>query len=733
MDNYRTVASFRIDSIKNEPLPSQVEGLPFSSEQLHELLENCPAVLVSPQSQQDSLPFTPVEPKSELGYQLQQPSPEHRRSFELIPSEPGQVWTDEYGNEYGALTLKGNNFSQPGILEHPTASEGFIAYGLQESSIIERVMKASKLLRSRNITTEYTIGLAEPKQYPWPLIDSMTDAYESVPLKEYKRRIITNYWENLSDEKRTPLALADLYKKFEDMTFYISLRATDTAYRLHDMKSEASRNKIYDQINKQQLLPEGISALDSTNPNDIDRYLEHVFCPRAGRNYARLHKDLAHGFAHGLNMSALGSIVDLDSINGAPLGFGDDEITDEDRAKDIADIISAVSDMQHFREPSGGVHFMNSYINETITQYESLESALEQLTRTLDALREVLESRDRLSEKDYADVAIAYAHLYLYEIAKATLSDESLGELSNEIKLHLYDAISNPEVDAAIDDQFSINSEMYVAELLEEHTNEISQAVYEGDMFDILAEIQESYTRPMSYVGNLMIDQVRSAYYSEITRHIITARQLQKSRENGDNVISDTIHRIVQFGILRGYDKELRLIAEAKVAELIPSLEERLMAASNFTVSQSLLPEYSSFANMGLNESHLWLCTDQVPLAALIDCVESSTAHIEFEELQLSTDINNTIVLPAHVSGVVTEEIISDSLLDGWSEINNEDQRALCVNFDKRPSYVLIRETLDQDTQRIRLQLSKDTLELLASTGLSLRQLQLASEQPKLF
>ncbi|HEX7484109.1 MAG TPA: hypothetical protein VF281_03075 [Candidatus Saccharimonadales bacterium] len=733
MNSHRTIASFRIDSVKDQPLPSHFEGLPFSSEQINELLENCPAILVSPEAIQDSLPFSSDESADPYNYQLRQPSSEHRRSFEIVPTEPGQTWTDEYGNEYSALTLKGNNFSNPSILEHPTASEGFIAYGLQESSIIGRVMRASQLLRSRHITTEHTIGLAEPKQYPWPLIDSMTNAHELIPLKEYKRRIVTQYWEDLPDSMRTPAELAELYRKFEDMTFYVSLRATDTAYRLHDMQNEQTRRNVYNQIDQQHLLPEGADSLDPTNPNDIDRYLEHVFCPRAGRNYARLHTDMTHGFAHGLNMSALGSIVDLDSISGAPLGFDDKEITDKDRAKDIADVMSAISTMQYFRAPTGCVHFMHSYINETIAQHSSLDSALDQLTSVLDILHKDVQSRDRLNERDYTNIAIAYAYDYFYQLVETALPEGQIDKLQTEIRSYLRDAISNPEITAAIHEEFNANSQTYVDELIDEHTNEISTAVYEGGRFDILEAIQQTYSRPSSHVGSLMIEQTLLTYYNEITRHIIAARTQQKSQETDENIPSDVAHRVAQLHILRQYNDELRPIAEAKVAELIPLLEDRLIAATNFTVSKSLLPDYPSFANMGLSESHLWLCTDQVPLTAAVSCIESSNLHLEIDQLLLSDDVDNTVIIPAFTPGVVIDEIISDSLFDGWTHVDNEDESVLLVSLDKQPSYMLTRETNSQGEQYLTLQLPKDAYEALAAGKISLRQLLPADVQPTLF
>jgi hypothetical protein len=737
MNSHKTVESFRIDTVKEHALPNHIDGLPFSGEELRSLLENCPAILVSPDITQDSIPFNPIASDAVDDYHLRQPSAMHRRSFEIVVPDQMQPWTDEFGNIYNALTLKGNNFSNPSIMEHPTASEGYIAYGLQESSIIGRVLKASEVLRARNISTEYTIGLAEPKQYPWPLIDSQTDAHEMISLKEYKRRIIDDYWRSLDDDKRTPEALADLYKKFQDMTFYVSLRATDTAYRLFDMSNESTRQSTFNFINQQQLMSDNSEPLNAANPKDMHRYLEQVFSPRVGRNFARLHIDMSHRFAHGYNMSALGSIVDLDSIHGEPLGFGDADVSDLDRAQDIADVIAAIDAMEHLNISNDHTaeaiyKFLDSYISETIALKPDLTSALLHLEQVFGELANDIRQRNVSLGIHNPTMILEYVNEYLYTLITEVVPSDQIVELETRAGLCIHDVIGDDKTDARIDQDFNESAEKYISESVDEYANEITSAATDGDVYDILSDLTQTFTKPSSYMGSLMIDQVLESYHAEIERRFgeIDIDQAQLSEQHP---LSRLLCATVSRRVLRHYNDDLRLFATAKVGVLLPTLEDELLKASTFTVTDSILDGYSSFANMGLNESHLWRCTEDVDLSDIIEFLDESNVEFELEPLVMHDIINRTVTIPAYRENVRVDEIISNLTLDGWSHSRVDGQPVLNISYAEHPSYVLIKEVVDDTQQRIRLQLPIEAVELIKSGARTLKQLLPSYEQPMLF
>ncbi|HET9173809.1 MAG TPA: hypothetical protein VFN56_00840, partial [Candidatus Saccharimonadales bacterium] len=178
------VESFVIPAVKDESLPSEIPGFKPGVAFIGKLLTNCPGIIADPMALrvQDTLPFSdpnPYETNCLDEIQLSWPSPHHLRSFEVKHKDLDEIWVDEFGHKYSSLNLKGNNFSSPGVVRSGTASRRVVGYGLQESAVMRRVLRASRLLRTNDISTEYILGLAEPKTLPWPLTDSATGYIET--------------------------------------------------------------------------------------------------------------------------------------------------------------------------------------------------------------------------------------------------------------------------------------------------------------------------------------------------------------------------------------------------------------------------------------------------------------------------------------------------------------------------------------------------------------------------
>lgn len=730
MKTHRTVESFRIDAIKEVQLPSSIEGLPFDAAALQKLLVDCPAILTDPQAVQDSLPFTIDSNEVTDTFHLHQPSDAHKRSFEVISPEPHQMWMDEYGNRYGALTLKGNNFSNPSIVEHPTASEGFIAYGLQESSIIERVVRASEALRSRNISTEYTIGVAEPKQYPWPLLGAEADAYEMVSLKEYKRRIVDNYWQDLPEVQRTPQVLAELYSKFQDMTFYVSLRATDTAYRLYDMSDLASRRRVFSCINDQGYLPPDTTPLDASRPEDLDRYVEQVFSPNAGRNYARLHVGMSHGFAHGYNMSALGSIVDLDSVRGALLGLDDEPVTNHDRAKDLRDAISAInsfggSSPLHTAISKASLEFVDSYINESMIQHGSPLSAVHYLNDVFTTLAENMQQTRSGFQYANPNELFQYVNARLVAVLGELTSDEELNASRDQVRQCLQAVMHDSAMDEVIEGQFRADVDSYAQELIEEYVNEITTAVINGEQYDVYADFSRSFAVSSSYISTMMVDKTVAMYAAELGQRLSDVVASQQNNDTYASLVSQAVYR----SILKEYDAELKLFAKMKLLQVLPLLQEALTHQAEFAISTPLLGSKSPLAYVGLNDSHLWICTEEVEIADVLPYVDDD---LVIDAFPMHGAIPRTIVLPVNAPERI-DEIISDTYLDGWAHSYDDDQYVMNITYADDPSYVLIRETMQGGKERMRLLLAAETVQLLRDGVITISQLAPAYRQPELF
>lgn len=331
-----TVETFPVTAVKDTLLPQEIVGFEVLPEVAREILAQCP-VICDATSDVSQLSFnfdgstSFGDPWGETPYYLGLATSKHVRSVMVRGGLADRHWQDEYGNFYGSLTLKGNNFSHAQLIETQTATERFIGYGLQESAIIERVLRASQLLREAGIATEYIVGLAEPKEF-FLRHEGLAVRHQPVSLAEYKHYLTFKHWQDLPEPERTLEAYADIAKQQERSTYYVSLRATDTPYRFEDARNvQSAREQVFQLIN--ELHGESLSV---TSPADWEIYLTKYFLPRAVANLAKLHSiGLAHRHPNGMNVSALGAIVDLDSVHGETLGFGDEPIGLEDVARDI--------------------------------------------------------------------------------------------------------------------------------------------------------------------------------------------------------------------------------------------------------------------------------------------------------------------------------------------------------------------------------------------------------------
>jgi hypothetical protein len=345
--NQRPVESFIISEVKDEPLPSDIPGFAPGTEYINRLLSDCPFAFTHP-AMVDSLPFS-TPPTEQPAWRLHQTSQRHQRSLEVRDPALPELWTDEFGNTYGNLNLKGNGFYHPTLFETTTASERVIAFGLQESNVIERVIKASQLMRAAGIGTEYILGLAEPKQYAVPDYDWLTDQHTLVPLGLYKSILVNRYWGDLPEADRTAERLVELQRATGRMTFYVSARAMDTTLRLDEIEQTCDNHdtvsELFEHANK-HYLPEGELGLTMDSRNDsVRRLLTTVTAPRLANNLLKLHCDLelAHRYPNAMNITALGSLVDLDSVHGEALGLGDEPITADDIVDDLVQVMQGIS------------------------------------------------------------------------------------------------------------------------------------------------------------------------------------------------------------------------------------------------------------------------------------------------------------------------------------------------------------------------------------------------------
>jgi hypothetical protein len=712
----RSLESYVIDSVKDQELPRDIPGLPLTPELLNSLLSNIPAVLADPAQEQPSLPYndtTPdIDPES-LIFTLKQPSSSHKRSFELTSHGARNPWSDEYGNQYGAMTIKGNNFSNPGIHEHPTASEGYIAWGLQESAIIERVLRASDIMRQRGISTEYIVGLSEPQSYPWPTIEPGVDATENIPLREYKRRLIDNYWKALPDNERSAEDLADLYEKFETMTFYNSVRATDTAYRLSDLMFSADvRQEVFELINK-EYLPDHSAPLDPTTKDGQIRYLNEYFVPSVARNLARLHPGLAHGFANSLNLTALGGIVDLDSVHGEPIGLGDEPATPFEQAMDVIGVLEAISKatvncLADSEQAQTSLRlFVTEYMREAVTRFDNKNEAVKTLGSLVVQFCNEAETMYRnspqafLSSLSGAKSFWTNAPEFMQDTYDAYVLDgdqpavDKIDQLA--LQAHIAEAFRDPEIERRMRNvllhDIAVHADCAVTECLNELNGD--------DDFNVADFMLDNLTGQGSYFAKTVVDYYRNDCLAELTTFLATHSTFREASSKDDIEYL----RYVIMSVSSRYRAEIHAASRDMFLRLLPTIKNEFNKATAYERPARLIEGTSSYMQTGLNEKQFFHHTDEVPLQA----VKTAAAEQGFEIKPIALEkITTRITLSQMTENGIITEILSNATFGGTSYPIGSSDVKIEVDYETVPEYIAVVERVTSGETKIYLYTSSD-------------------------
>lgn len=336
------------DGVRDEVVSQS--GLPFRSDWLESVV---PVVI-------------DFEEEGQLeSFGLVQTTEVHARSFEFgTPNSSGHnqligVWADEYGNHYTSLNTKGNNNSQQRIIGSLTAPSGYIPYGLQEDDALLKVIRSSRLMREAGIDTEWITRVLEPKFIKFD--------DEFVNQENYKRllaeKITAEFMASVSpSDENYDEALGELRKStkaLKNMVFFITTRAMRTPDRIGDFFCDETQEKVMDRLGRvfhaYNLTTKAGEELDVNKQGDVEYYFTELLPKLAATNLAKLHNiGLKHTFPVTGNVSALGGLVDLDSVAGAPLGFETEEpITLDDC---LGDIVILLNDFERETDMQGLFH-----------------------------------------------------------------------------------------------------------------------------------------------------------------------------------------------------------------------------------------------------------------------------------------------------------------------------------------------------------------------------------------
>jgi hypothetical protein len=299
-------------------------GLPFSTELF---ADSIPAVVSQVIADKIGNAIVPLD----------QISASHARSYEVGSADQvTAVWADRHGNRYTSLSLKGNNFADPGITRSATAPSGFLPYGLQEDDALLRVVTSSRLLRENGIPTEWLVSVVEPSVLPY--------GTELLSQHEYKKKLLASTlgaW--------TVTEVAEIAEAIAPMTFFVTARCMEINDRpvdfIQDKTDEDTRRRLQKIFTVYKTLHQQDSDyrdLHAESDEDCLYYFSQLLPRMQGTNLARLHNmKLVHKFPVPGNTTALGGIIDLDSIHGEPLGIGDAPITFDDIRRDLKQVFDA--------------------------------------------------------------------------------------------------------------------------------------------------------------------------------------------------------------------------------------------------------------------------------------------------------------------------------------------------------------------------------------------------------
>lgn len=707
----RYLESFVLNEIDGQDVNRFGEEHPLNRQFVQRLMAQCPVAIVWPNEAERFLPYNDSVPElhADAPYLLEHPSDSHGRSFQIFGEDIPSAFEDEHGNTYHAVNLKGNNFRNPHIFESSTSAEGYLPYGLQESVVTARVMRASHILASRGISTEYVFGLAEPKMLPWPVVAPGVDASELVTRGVFKQRLIEEYLARLPDDQLESELTKHVKDTISRMGFYVSLRATDSPHRLADMIHGDQRSQVFEFINTNLLKP-GQEPLDPNTADDVARYVTEFIAPKAGENLGRMHPDLAHGYLNGLNITALSGFVDLDSVRGEGLDMGDAPVTFEDRGRDVISALCAMSDIYYvgyenalaIQKPDINPHniFLNRYFEK---MKELLPSEEAYLDYKVNICAEISAHADPYSDSIQHQALCDLSEELRQELAAEYLRFLGLGQkqasarVSAEVQ-SLTNADCKPMLEA-IAAEFNAGLEYYVPTCVREYLNVSVTAERAGEEVNPFKAFYESPDRERTETWGEMLDEIQCLYETAMAIRIAGCDGIKELLPH------EMLRNLVVYNIFCRAGEAAR--EDGHISNLLASLlkhyEDQFEAAMLFAIPESHFPGADSFIDTHAGNNMIksyWRGTEQVPVDDAMDFIGRGGGTISLEELTFTHSRRMISIAPSRPDAVI-EEVVYD--VGGDGNTMSEDSDTVDICFTDEPGYVLIIERLQDGSYHYRM------------------------------
>jgi len=355
-------------------------------------------------------------------------STKHGRSMDDQDISGVVFWSDGPGSKifFSGRSFKGVPEKEPYITVDVTGYKYLRAQGLKEDThdrrAISRIIRASAFLRDNGLPTERITRVEQ--------VTKVRHNGKMIPIDDWKDLVRINKRILLSPNQ--PLVPAEDVSAFvDDLDFFVLEREMQTSERLIDLaminfslegeddpelvqvdhsesiigvesgeddfkitflgenevkvsgKTFRKRmGRIFNIVN----LYEGRLGTNWTfsveNNDDIKKYFQEYLPSQMGDYMGRFHKlGIAHTFPHAQNWTAVGTLIDLDSIHGRGLYPSDEVITDEDKKIDLIRSLSSLSNIYGKKSPKASIdsplgdrHEYKGYLNQIGCDYGEMES-----------------------------------------------------------------------------------------------------------------------------------------------------------------------------------------------------------------------------------------------------------------------------------------------------------------------------------------------------------------------
>ncbi|HET9174261.1 MAG TPA: hypothetical protein VFN56_03190, partial [Candidatus Saccharimonadales bacterium] len=522
---------------------------------------------------------------------------------------------------------------------------------------------------------------------------------ETTSIAEYKRRIVEAEWKQMPDEERSAEAMVELSSAFEKMTFYVSARAMDTSARLRDIIADYDvRGEVFELYNRHFNNNDDEPYINTVT--DTLRFVREVFIPKAAANLARIHNlGLAHRFPNDLNYTAFGSLVDLDSVHGAPLELGDEEITGKDKARDLLITLYGIDYAQnhihllsHNRDIKIDLksEFLKAYFSDLVAAYGSDDDRLTVASEVVFGVQELVDSEN---DDDFLGSNRHYMRNKIYDIFV------DMFQPLDAMGIGMVDTWLDAELPKLYENALKAVKEtvpLYALDLMDEFINEKSDNP-DFDIAGLCISNPMKLGRIFEWVQATIIESVESAFNKYLD-------ELAASASPEESASSMWTRRV---GILHSQQynwfKKLEGWSSDTVYRVISDLKDEFTEALNVNWQPRLFPEYRAWPIRSTSPNRYFMETMEVPLAEVMNYIEREKPDLTIEQLQKNSDAGIEFNIEITDDGSIGSELISDGVYDGMSSDYEPVMRAFSLGMPKNGSYILVVEEKPNGTKRLRL------------------------------